>query len=160
MQLQKITKSGEATTTQKLQATRLLHLRIMPPPFFPQRLGARAVASTIPVPIHSNPNAASAGVAELMFSHAAVASAKKALRCCACDMASSRADAKREATASPVEERWMSREWHTTRQVTRHIAQQDSEVGLEKGGGDMPVETRDATMEGSDRVGGGGREEI
>ena len=62
MQLQKITKSDEATTTQQVQATRLLHLRIVPPPFFPQRLGARTVASTIPAPVHSNPNAANAGV--------------------------------------------------------------------------------------------------
>jgi hypothetical protein len=78
-------------------------------------------------------------------------------------MAWSRAEAKREATASPVEE------GEKSRVGTRHgnnlkecntNANQDNEVPLEKGGGWVPVETREAMVEGSATVDGAGKEDI
>ena len=81
----------------------LLHLCIVPATLFAQRLRPRPVTSTIPAfarqRFHDNGDNKRGGRS---MTHAAVASAKKALRCCACAMAWSRALAKRDATASPV----------------------------------------------------------
>jgi hypothetical protein len=84
----------------------LLHLRIVPPTLFTQSLRPRPVTSTVPEfarqRSHDNGENNCGGRS---MTHAAAASAKKALRCCACAMAWSRALAKSDATASPVKGR-------------------------------------------------------